>query len=59
MLIDKNYKLTSRLAFFSALASNFARFLAPSFRSEATTLLGSIVASSFSALSFLGSKLGL
>jgi len=59
MFIDRYYKPTSRLAFFSALASNFARFLAPSFRSEAATTLGSIVASSFSALSFLGSKLRL
>jgi len=55
MLIE--HKQTSRLAFFSALASNFARFLAPSFGSIAAIILGSAVASSFSALSFLGSKL--
>jgi len=55
MFIDRYHKPTSRLAFFSALASNLARFLAPSFRSVAATTLGSIVASSFSALSFLGS----
>jgi len=53
------HKQTSRLAFFSALASNFARFLAPSFGSMAATILGSAVASSFSAFSFLGSELRL
>lgn len=57
MLID--HKPTSRLAFFSALASNFARFLAPSLGSIAATTLGSAVASSFSAFSFLGSELRL
>lgn len=56
MLIE--YKPTSRLAFFSALASNFARFLAPSFGSIAATL-ESTVASSSSTFSFLGSELRL
>lgn len=54
MLIE--HKPTSRLAFFSALASNFARFLAPSFGSIAATL-GSTTASSSSTFSFLGSEL--
>jgi len=50
------HKSTSLLAFFSALASNFARFLAPNFGSIAAITLGSTVASSFSAFSFLGSE---
>lgn len=57
MLIE--HKPTSRLAFFSALASNFARFLAPSLGSIAATTLGSATASPFSEFSFLGSELRL
>lgn len=58
LIRNKYVSHTSLLFFFSALASNFARFLAPNFGSIAAVTLGSTSwsESSLTAFSFLGSR---